>query len=142
MSYSDNDLARASSIFEDKLEQLERGEIHPDVEDVSDLREVADLALAVEAAQALLRERVTIARARGRSWTEIARPLGVSRQAARQRFGSPNETIDTLDGEDVALRTIAATDLMETLESMIARMREAGSDIRVPVPNWLTEPDA
>jgi hypothetical protein len=33
-----------------------------------------------------LREAVEVARAHGRSWNQIAVALGVSRQAARQRF--------------------------------------------------------
>jgi DNA-binding Lrp family transcriptional regulator len=37
--------------------------------------------------EALLTERVALARAHGRSWNRIAAALGVSRQAARQRFG-------------------------------------------------------
>ena len=35
---------------------------------------------------ARLTEAVEIARAHGRSWTRIATALGISRQAARQRF--------------------------------------------------------
>jgi hypothetical protein len=34
------------------------------------------------------REAVEVARAHGRSWNQIAVALGVSRQAARQRFAS------------------------------------------------------
>jgi hypothetical protein len=36
--------------------------------------------------EARLREAVHLARAHGRSWNQIAVALGVSRQAARQRF--------------------------------------------------------
>lgn len=55
-------------------------------EDVTDLRAVAVAADAVRADEARTTEAVSIARARGRSWTEISRALGVSRQAARQRY--------------------------------------------------------
>jgi len=51
-----------------------------------DLREVAVASEAVRANEAQLREAVQVARAHGRSWNEIAVALGVSRQAARQRF--------------------------------------------------------
>jgi hypothetical protein len=46
----------------------------------------ADIAGAVRADEALLREKVVIARADGRSWGQIGASLGVSRQAARERF--------------------------------------------------------
>lgn len=57
-----------------------------DVDHTPDLRAVAEAADAVSAAQARLTEAVVIARAQGRSWTRIAIALGVSRQAARQRY--------------------------------------------------------
>jgi hypothetical protein len=57
-----------------------------EVERTDDLREIAAAAEAVRADDARLREAVTFARARGRSWNHIALALGVSRQAARQRF--------------------------------------------------------
>jgi predicted ArsR family transcriptional regulator len=41
---------------------------------------------AIEAAEQSLLSAVADARANKRSWTEIANVLGVSRQAARQRF--------------------------------------------------------
>src|SRR5580692_7903135 len=50
------------------------------------IREIATAAAAVRADDARLREVVLLARARGRSWNRIALALGVSRQAARQRF--------------------------------------------------------
>lgn len=57
-----------------------------DLEHTDDLRDVAEAADAVTADQARLQEAVAVARARGRSWNHIALALGVSRQAARQRF--------------------------------------------------------
>jgi hypothetical protein len=56
------------------------------VEDTDDLRSIATAAEAVRADDARLREAVLVARAHGRSWNHIALALGVSRQAARQRF--------------------------------------------------------
>ena len=43
-------------------------------------------ASAVRDAEAGLRDQVAALRARGASWSEIARALGVSRQAAWERF--------------------------------------------------------
>ncbi|MDR0346433.1 MAG: hypothetical protein LBI49_25600 [Nocardiopsaceae bacterium] len=64
------------------------------VVDMSDLRSIAEAADAVARGEAELTERVALARAHGRSWTEIATALGVSRQAARQRFGGKTEPED------------------------------------------------
>lgn len=57
------------------------------VDDLRDLRAVADAGAQVRAGEAQLVEVVAMARAHGRSWTRIGVALGVSRQAARQRFG-------------------------------------------------------
>lgn len=56
------------------------------VENTEDLRAVAAAADTLAADEARLTEAVEIARAHGRSWTRIGIALGVSRQAARQRF--------------------------------------------------------
>lgn len=58
------------------------------VEDISDLRAVAEAVDAVHRSEAGLTEAVHLARARGHSWNRIAVALGVSRQAARQRYGN------------------------------------------------------
>lgn len=57
-----------------------------DVSQTDDLRALADAADSVTAAEARVTELVAVARAHGRSWGEIGIALGVSRQAARQRF--------------------------------------------------------
>lgn len=56
------------------------------VEATEDLRAVAVAADTLAVDEARLTEVVETARARGRSWTRIGIALGVSRQAARQRF--------------------------------------------------------
>ena len=56
------------------------------VDNIDELSQVAAASEAVRAGEAKLRESVEIARAHGRSWNEIALALGVTRQAARQRF--------------------------------------------------------
>lgn len=86
MRHTDNDIERAAVRFEELA-----GELDPDTveaERTDDLRTIADVAEAVSSEQARLREAVTLARAHGRSWNDIAVALGVSRQAARQRFGN------------------------------------------------------
>lgn len=56
------------------------------IDDTTDLRTLAEAVDAVRASEARVRELVARARANGRSWGEIGIALGVSRQAARERF--------------------------------------------------------
>jgi hypothetical protein len=56
------------------------------VENAEELRAIAEAAESARRDEAILTERVAAARARGQSWNRIALALGVSRQAARQRF--------------------------------------------------------
>jgi hypothetical protein len=84
MRHTDKDIERAAARFEQLVDDLD-----PDtaaVEDIADLRQIAADSEAVRADEARLREAVQLARAHGRSWNQIAVALGVSRQAARQRF--------------------------------------------------------
>ena len=113
MSYSNEELAQATERFERLADNLDPDAVT--VDDTSDLRAIAEAADAVKAAQALLNERVAIARARGRSWNRIAVPLGVSRQAARERFA---------EKESAA----SATDLMSALEASLEAVRKEGSE--------------
>ncbi len=57
--------------------------------DAKDLRAIGDAMRAVAATDLGLADRVAEARANGRTWTQIAAVLGVSKQAARERFGEP-----------------------------------------------------
>jgi hypothetical protein len=56
------------------------------IDDTTDLRTLAEAVDSVRAGEARIRELVARARANGRSWGEIGFALGVSRQAARERF--------------------------------------------------------
>jgi hypothetical protein len=56
------------------------------IDDTTDLRTLAEAVDSVRAGEARVRELVARARATGRSWGEIGIALGVSRQAARERF--------------------------------------------------------
>jgi hypothetical protein len=56
------------------------------MDSTTDLRELAETVDSVRAGEARIRELVALARANGRSWGEIGIALGVSRQAARERF--------------------------------------------------------
>ncbi|WP_034240017.1 ECF-type sigma factor [Saccharomonospora iraqiensis] len=80
----DEELDHAAARFEQLADDLDPHTA--EVDHTDDLRTIADAAEAVTADQARLREAVALARAHGRSWNDIALALGVSRQAARQRF--------------------------------------------------------
>jgi len=56
------------------------------MDDTTDLRTITEATDSVRAGEARVRELVALARANGRSWGEIGIALGVSRQAARERF--------------------------------------------------------
>lgn len=84
MRHTDEDIQQAARRFEQLAGQLDPSTA--DVERTDDLRQIAAGSETVRADEARLRETVEIARAHGRSWNQIAVALGVSRQAARQRF--------------------------------------------------------
>ena len=80
--HTDEEINEAAARFEQWAEELDPAKL----DDVGDLRAIATAASAMRADEAKLREAVQIARARGHSWNRIAVALGVSRQAARQRY--------------------------------------------------------
>lgn len=58
------------------------------VDDPADLRAVAAAVRDVANAEVELADAVRVARKNGRSWGRIGMALGVTKQAARQRFGA------------------------------------------------------
>jgi len=82
--HTDKEIEQAARRFEQLADSLDPETAK--VGDTDDLRSIATAAEAVRADDARLREAVLVARAHGRSWNHIALALGVSRQAARQRF--------------------------------------------------------
>jgi hypothetical protein len=85
MKHTDAEIEQAARRFEALADELDPEAA--EVEDLADLRAIAEAAERTRRDEALLTERVALARAHGRSWNQIAAALGVSRQAARQRFG-------------------------------------------------------
>lgn len=84
MQHTNDEIEQAARRFEQLADELD-----PDTAEVDrtdDLRQVAAMSETLRSGEAQLRETVNIARAHGRSWNQIAVALGVSRQAARQRF--------------------------------------------------------
>jgi DNA-directed RNA polymerase specialized sigma24 family protein len=84
MRHTDDEIERAARRFEQLADELDPATA--EVDHTDDLRQIAAVSEAVRADEARLREAVEVARAHGRSWNQIAVALGVSRQAARQRF--------------------------------------------------------
>lgn len=84
MRHTDAEIEQAARRFEQLADQLDPATA--DVTDTDDLQQVAAVSEAVRTNEARLRQAVEAARAHGRSWNQIAVALGVSRQAARQRF--------------------------------------------------------
>ncbi len=82
--HSDDDLDRAARRFQVLTEALDPATAVVDVTD--DLHLVAVVSDLVRVDERRLRDAVHAARARGRSWNQITISLGVSRQAARQRY--------------------------------------------------------
>ena len=84
MRHTDAEIEDAARRFQRLADQLDPATAQ--VDDLSDLRAIAEAAEQVRRDEAMVTERVAAARARGRSWNRIAVALGVSRQAARHRF--------------------------------------------------------
>ena len=84
MQHTNDEIDRAARRFEQLADELDLDTAEVDRTD--DPRQVAAMSETLRAEEAQLRETVNIARAHGRSWNQIAVALGVSRQAARQRF--------------------------------------------------------
>jgi hypothetical protein len=83
--HSNKDIEAAAARFEQWAENVDPATIR--WQEAPELLAVAQVADNVRADEARLRDAVTAARDAGRSWNRIAVALGVSRQAARQRFG-------------------------------------------------------
>jgi hypothetical protein len=83
MRHTDDEIERAASRFEQLADELDPATA--EVDHAEDLRAIAAVSEAVRADEARLREAVEVARAHDRSWNHAV-ALGVSRQAARQRF--------------------------------------------------------
>ncbi|MGH9045359.1 MAG: sigma-70 family RNA polymerase sigma factor [Acidimicrobiales bacterium] len=90
MKHTDDEIERAAERYSRLTEELDSEVTR--AEDLSDLQAVAAAAEATREDEARLREAVEVARAHGRSWNHIAVALGVSRQAARQRFSQTEAT--------------------------------------------------
>ncbi len=86
MRHTDEEIKQAAGRLDQLLDNADPATANVDSTD--DLREIAAATDAARADEARLLAAVNAARVGGRSWNQIAIALGVSRQAARQRFAS------------------------------------------------------
>jgi len=89
MPRSREQLQKALADTEAWLDSLEPKALASPDSDGADLRAIGEALRAVAASDLTLAEQVAKARTNGRTWTQIAAFLGVSKQAARERFGEP-----------------------------------------------------
>ena len=82
-------LQKALADTEAWLDTLDLAALASPDSDGKDLRAVGDALRAVAASDLTLAEQVAAARANGRTWTQIAAVLGVTKQAAWERFSEP-----------------------------------------------------
>ncbi len=87
MARTREQLEKAAAEAETWLESLDPG--GTPAENPIDLRRIGLALRSLADDQREVDEGVAAARANGRSWGEIGLVLGVSRQAARERFGQP-----------------------------------------------------
>ncbi|MFN2495022.1 MAG: hypothetical protein ABR608_03805 [Pseudonocardiaceae bacterium] len=71
------------------LDQLDPDDPNVAVDDPADLRAIAHALAAAVAAEQAVHQAVAAARNNGRTRGDIAMILGISRQAAQQRYGHP-----------------------------------------------------
>ncbi len=84
MRHTDDEIEQAARRFDELADALDPDTAESDNTD--DLADIAATSATVRSDEDRLRHAVDVARARGWSWNQIATALGVSRQAARQRF--------------------------------------------------------
>jgi hypothetical protein len=82
-------LQKALADTEAWLEQLDPEAVASPGTGAEDLRAVGEAVHAAAASALRLADEVAKARANGRTWTQIGAVLGVSKQAARERFAEP-----------------------------------------------------
>lgn len=80
------ELERAAAAAVAWLDSLDPADV--EAEDTSDLRTITAALSEIADAERELSDAVAAACGNGRSWGRIAMALGVSKQAARQRFGA------------------------------------------------------
>ena len=86
MTRSLEELEQAAEAARNALDNLDTST--DPTQDASDLRRISEILAARVVQERELAEAVADARANGRSWAKIGLALGISRQAAQERFGN------------------------------------------------------
>ena len=86
MRHTDQEIEQAAERFEQLADKLDPRTAK--VDRLDDLRAVAAASKQAQRSASRLHDAVRTARAHGRSWNQIGTSLGVTRQAARQRFSN------------------------------------------------------
>lgn len=89
MARTREQLQKALADTEAWLDSLDPESVASPESQAEDLRAIGEARRAVAASDLNLADQVARARGNGRTWTQIAAVLGVSKQAARERFGKP-----------------------------------------------------
>jgi DNA-directed RNA polymerase specialized sigma24 family protein len=92
MPRSREQVERAAVEAEAWLDGLDPDDDSVRVDDPADLRQIARALHAVVDAEQMLTLAISAARANGRSWNEIARIVGMSRQATQKRYDRARPT--------------------------------------------------
>ncbi|MDQ1744941.1 MAG: hypothetical protein QOE23_3280 [Pseudonocardiales bacterium] len=145
MARSEEEIAKAIAENDAWLDAVDPARLSADaVNDRKDLRQVGVAMLAIEAAERSLIAAVSQAKANGRSWTDIANVLGVSRQAARQRFDARLHTVshpplpifvDTSTWHTSTVDNSSGQDWNELVASqrrLLERLRDSGGWVVLP----------
>jgi hypothetical protein len=111
----------------------EEPDIDPaEVPRTDDLRAIADAAAVVATAQDRLNAAVDAARAQDRSWRQIGLALGMSRQAARERYGQePTAKRKISRARRVMRQEAAVLDRLALNQSKAGEMKRVSDGVEV-----------
>lgn len=109
---------QAPAALAEALGEVVLAGLDPDGEPADHLAIVRRAALAEQEVTGLMRHSVLAARAAGHSWAALGRELGMSRQAAQQRFGERSgvDPLQPAGAEERWLGPVTAFDEMAELE--------------------------
>ena len=111
MPRSEEELAEAFAQSEAWMDAVNPDEVSPAaIDESNDLLQVGMALISIEAAEQALVSAVARARANKHSWTDIANVLGVSRQAARQRFDSQIARSNVEASDHIRVHRVAETE--------------------------------
>jgi hypothetical protein len=120
-SHLTDDQANAirEAVAEAVLTACEQGRRAPDTDPDAHLVIVAASIVAAEETSRLLRQSITGARGAGHSWEALGRLLGISRQAAQQRFGTSAADRDgSVAGDAPARRVLKPLHAFNEMEAL------------------------